>query len=391
MIIINITFSGDSLQVRDIMSKDIVYVSPEDSVSKIISLIEEYCFREILVLKDKKLEGIVYSKEISRKGIIDPTKAKVNIVMKSPPPALSPNQDIDEAASMIFKTGLRALPVVEKNKVIGVVSMHDIVEMAAKTKEFRQTTAESIMSASEIATEETDIGTARILMREKNISRIPVVDKNQKLAGVVTIFDLLKAVKPRERMDFYSMAAEKETTMDIPVSAVMNTLITTAERSTSLNEVVNLMRKDETDGIIVAENNSPIGVITEKDLLEVYASSLKKKGVYYQISGLTDEDDFAVETVDRMVRDTLQKMSKMFNPLFFFLHVKKYDKKGKAKYSIRTRFRTDKGVFVSKSYAWDIRDAVNDALAKLERIMIKEAETKRGHPHQILRFKKTNM
>lgn len=379
------------MQVKDVMSKDIVYVTPEDTVSKIISIIEEYCFREVLVLKDKKLEGIVYSKEISKKGIIDPSKAKVEVLMRSPPPALKLDQDVDEAAEMIFKTGLRALPVEEKDIVVGVVSIRDIIEMASKTNEFRQTVAESIMSVPETVLESTDIGNARLMMREKNVSRIPVVDKNQRLIGVVTIFDLLRAVKPRERMDFYSMAAEKETTMEIPISTVMNTLITTAERGTSLSEIVEMMRKDETDGIIVAENNSPVGVITEKDLLEVYASSLKKKGVYYQISGLSDEDDFAVETVDRMVRDTLQKMSKMFNPLFFFLHVKRYDKTGKVKYSIRTRFRTDKGVFVSKSYAWDIRDAVSDALGKLERIMIKESEYKRGHPHDISRFKKANM
>jgi len=126
-------------------------------------------------------------------------------------------------------------------------------------------------------------------------------------------------------------------------------------------------------------------------LLEVYISSLAKKGFYYQISGLTNEDDFILATVDRMTRDTLMKLSKIFNPQFFFLHVKKYDKKGKVKYSIRTRFKTDKGVFVSKSYAWDLRDAVNDALDKLEKIMIKNVESKRDKNKEMSRFKKMNM
>jgi ribosome-associated translation inhibitor RaiA len=78
-----------------------------------------------------------------------------------------------------------------------------------------------------------------------------------------------------------------------------------------------------------------------------------------------------------MINDTLKKMSKMFDPQFFFLHVKKYDKKGKVKYSIRTRFKTGSGTFVTKTYAWDLRDAVNDALNKLERIMKKDKETRR--------------
>jgi len=379
------------MKVKDIMSKDIIYLTPEDNVSKLISLIEEHNFREILVIEDEKLKGIVYSKEIAKKGITDPTKTKVNALIKSPPPVLSPDQNIDDAANLIFKTGLRALPVVEDNKVIGIVSLHDIVDVAAKAKVFRQTTAESIMSTPELIREDSDIGTARVLMREKNISRIPVLDRNQKLSGVVTIFDLLKAVKPRERISFYSMDPEKETTMEIPVSTVMNKMLTTASEKTSLNDIVNLIRKDETDGIIIVENNFPIGVITEKDLLEVYVSSLKKKGIYYQIIGLGDEDDFIVETIDRMIRDTLQKMSKIFEPQFFFLHIKRYDKTGKIKYSIRTRFRTNKKTFVSKSFAWDLREAVDKALDNLKRIMIKEKGEISSRSKEATRFKKLNM
>jgi len=376
--------------VEEIMSKDIVYVSPEDSVSKLISLIEKHCLREILVTDNKKLKGIVYSKDIAKKGIIDPSKNKVNNLMRFPPHTLSPDQDVNEAAKSIFKTGLRALPVVEKNKVVGIVSLHDIVDMATKTKNFRQTNAESIMILPEVTTGDTDIGAARMLMREKNISRIPIVDKNQKLSGIITIFDLLRAVKPRERMSFYSMAAEKETTMGIPISTVMNDTPTKVSRKTSLSEIVGLMRKDETDGVIVTENDFPVGIITEKDLLEVFISSLKQQGIYYQIIGLVDEDEFIVATVDRMIRDTLQKLSKMYNIQSFFLHVKRYDKTGKIKYSIRTRLLTDKGIFVSKSHEWDLRSAVDRSLEHLQRITIKRKQLKNDKNKEMLRFKKLN-
>jgi hypothetical protein len=179
--------------------------------------------------------------------------------------------------------------------------------------------------------------------------------------------------------------------MGIPISTIMNTAPVTVESSVTLNEIVKLMQEKKTDGVIVVEDSRPVGVVTEKDLLEVYISTLGKKGFYYQTSGLANEDEFIVSTVDRMIRDTLQKLSKIFNPQFFFLHVKKYDKKGRVKYSIRTRFKTDKGIFVSKSYAWDLRDAVNDALDKLEKIMIKDVEIKRDKSKEMSRFKKLNM
>jgi len=215
-----------------------------------------------------------------------------------------------------------------------------------------------------------------------------VIGENKKLSGIVTIFDLLKAVKPRERMGFYSMAAEKATIMGIPVSTITNRKPVTIDRKNSLNEIVNLINKYNIDGVVVAEGGYPIGIVTEKDLLEVYVSSLKQKGVFYQISGLKDEDDFVVGTVDRMIRSSLQKLSRIIRPEFFFLHVKRYDKKGKVKYSIRTRFKTGKGIFVSKSYAWDLREAVDKAMDRLERIIIKERKYKRDKVKDMSRFKK---
>ena len=374
--------------VKEIMSKDVIYLSPEDNVSELISLVEKHNIREVPIIENKKLKGIVYSKDIAKKGITSPQKTKLMKVVRSHPATSSPNQDINEAAKLILKTGLIGLPVIEKDKVVGIISMHDIINFASKTKQFRQTKAEQIMSIPETITDNTDIGKARLLMREKNISRLPVIDENKKLSGIITIFDLLKAVKPRERMGFYSMAAEKETIMGVPVSTIVNTKPLTVDRNNSLNEIVNLINEHRTDGVVVIEDGYPIGVVTEKDLLEVYVSSLKRKGVFYQISGLKDEDDFIIETIDRMIRDSLQKLSRIIKPEFFFLHVKRYDKKGRVKYSIRTRFKAEKGIFVSKSYAWDLREAVDKAMDKLERIILKERDYKKDKVKEMLRFKK---
>lgn len=374
--------------VKDLMSKKIIYLSPEDTVSKFISLMESRKIHQIPVIEKKRLKGILYYKDITKKTVLDPSKTKLKTIMRFPSPTVSPDQDVSDAAKLIFKTGLRALPVVEKNKVVGIISIHDIVDSISKSKSFRQTLAETIMSIPDVITEDTDIGKVRVLMREKNISRIPVIDGDQRIKGIVTTLDLLKSIKPRERMSWYSMAAEKYRIMDIPVSTVMDRKLITVDKKTSLTEIAGLMSRYKKDGVIVIEDEIPVGVVTTKDLLEIYISGLKRRGVYYQIIGLTDEDEFVVETVDRMVRDTIEKMSRIFKPQFFFLHLKRYDKNGKIKYSIRTRFNTNKGIFISKAYAWDLRDAVDEALTKLERIMKKEKITIRDKLREKLRLKK---
>lgn len=359
--------------VKDIMSKDIVSLSPDEPVSKFISLMERLHIHEVLIIDNaKRLLGVADYKSLVTTGITDPTSIRLKKLVQPLPQLISPEDDISDAADLIFKTGFRAVPVVKNKKVVGIVSVFDIINNIIKTKQFRQTGAEALMSPVLTVTKDDDIGKARVLMRERNLSRLPVVNSDGKLIGVVAVFDLLKAIKPRERMGWYSMAAEKKRIMGISVSTVMNCDPITTDRSASLNEIGNLMTKYKTSGIIITDDSKPIGIITLKDLLEVYIAGMQQKGVYYQIIGIENEDEFILDTVDRMIRDTIQKLSFIYPPQFFFVHVKKYQKEGAVmKYSIRTRLKTDRGVFISRGCKWDLRDAVGDALDHLEHAMIK--------------------
>ena len=109
--------------VKDIMTKKFISINPEANLTKLISLIEKYHFRQILVCVRKKLKGIVYTKELAKKRISNPERTKVSSIMNFPPPTLSPESKINEAAKLILKTGLRALPVIENKKLVGIVSM----------------------------------------------------------------------------------------------------------------------------------------------------------------------------------------------------------------------------------------------------------------------------
>ncbi len=90
-----------------------------------------------------------------------------------------------------------------------------------------------------------------------------------------------------------------------------------------------------------------------------------------------------------MVRDTLQRLSEVYKPISFFVHVKKYERGGsRRKYSVRVRLRTNKGMFISKSSKWDIRDAVGEALDRLELILFKKKSTIKDRIRRSLRIRK---
>lgn len=362
--------------VRDVMSKNVLALGPKDTVSKFIGLMEQHHIHEVPIVDGKKFLGIVHYKTIASKRFSDPSKEKLEPLVTRIQ-ALNEDNTLEEAADIIFQAGFRAVPVCSGGNISGIISVFDLLNAFSKQQEFRETSAEEIMSASEVIGIDSDIGKARVIMRDKNISRLPVIDAEGKLRGVVATFDLLKAVKPSERMNWYSMAAEKETIMGVQISTIMNDEPLTAEKQTKLSNIAGMMVKYKNSGAVIVEDDAPVGVVTTRDLLEFYLSKRQKKGAYVQITGLGKEDPLIAATTDRMIRDSLQKISSFLSVQFLFMHTKKYDKGGKIKYSVRCRLMTGKGIFISRSMGWDLRDAAGQALDELEKIVIKDKERKR--------------
>lgn len=365
--------------VSDIMTRKVLSVKPQDTITRFISLMERDHIHEAPVIENKRLKGMVRFDTLVSKGITNPSKQRIRSIMDFPPPTLKPDQDVSEAAEALFKTGLRALPVLDGKKVIGLVAIWDVLDVAGATKTFRQTTSGAVMSVAEVIGEDSDIGTARVIMRERGISRLPVVDAGGKLVGILGTMDLIKAMKrPREKMGWYGMAAEMERLVSLPISNVMNSHPPTVRNTESLTDVVRKMNRHKCSGVTVIENGVPIGVVTIKDLLEVYVAGLAQKGIYYHAIGLEGEDEFMIDTIHRMIGDTFQKVAYMVPIQFAISHFKKHAVGGlKSKWSVRIRVMTDKGVFMSKAWAWDPRDAARKALDHLERGLIKWKETKR--------------
>lgn len=365
--------------VKDIMSKNINCLSPEDTVSKFVSFVQENNIQSVLLMDNKKLEGVLDIKQLMRKGITDPSKFKLKNLIKGKAPSLSPEDDFEKAAKLLLESDLRELPVYDGKGVIGTLSISDLVENVTSSKQFRQTTAGTIMSQIESVNQDDDIGKVRQMMREKNISRIPVTDKDGNLTGIVTTLDLLKSMKPRERMDFYSMAAEMEQVMRMPVSIVMDKKVFTANSEDNLQDIYKIMKRNKRASVVISKNNKPEGIIVLKDLLEFYLGSLKGNEITYQMIGIKDESDYVVKSVERSVQDTIKKLSTVYDPQFLFIHVKKHETgiKSRVKYSIRVRFGTGKGIFMTQACDWDLVAAVGDAMNKLEKVMFRSKDMAR--------------
>lgn len=137
---------------------------------------------------------------------------KAKDIMTREVATVQPGATIREAADLMRKHNVGAIPVCDGNSVVGIVTDRDIViRSVAEGSDPRTTPVSSIMTTNVVTvTPEADIEEVGAKMSQKQIRRVPVTDGNG-LVGIVSLGDL--AVDRRSDME----ASEALTEISRPV------------------------------------------------------------------------------------------------------------------------------------------------------------------------------
>ena len=118
-------------QCIDQKTNTIFSVRSSDSVEVALLLMRDNRVRSVLVIDDGILVGIVSQGDCAIKVLLPNSNAKQTVVSKimtAKPLTISLTNSLEECMAIMVHKHIRHLPVVEKNKVIGVISVGDIVK-----------------------------------------------------------------------------------------------------------------------------------------------------------------------------------------------------------------------------------------------------------------------
>ncbi|WP_019244022.1 MULTISPECIES: CBS domain-containing protein [Bacillus] len=114
--------------VKDVMTTNIHYCTPLDNVYEVAVLMKDYGIGVVPICEEGILLGMITDRDIAIRGVGSkrPGSTKVTDIMSENLVTISPNTSIDEAAEIMSDEQIRRLPVVEGNRLVGMVSLGDL-------------------------------------------------------------------------------------------------------------------------------------------------------------------------------------------------------------------------------------------------------------------------
>jgi len=119
--------------IREVLKRkgqDVWSIAPDSTVYKAIEIMADKRIGALLVLEGEKLAGIVSERDYARKVILKGRSEKqtqVREIMTSPVISVEPHQTVDECMRIMTDNRVRHLPVLENDKVVGILSIGDLV------------------------------------------------------------------------------------------------------------------------------------------------------------------------------------------------------------------------------------------------------------------------
>ena len=114
-------------------------IAPDGKLSEAVSVMAEHNMGSLVVMDKGRMVGILTFRELLRaldKGRGALGEASVGDIMEHDPVIASPGMDVNDLRRTMIDSGARYLPVMERDKLIGVISFRDVAKAVLEEQDF---------------------------------------------------------------------------------------------------------------------------------------------------------------------------------------------------------------------------------------------------------------
>ena len=259
----------------------VTIVAPAAESERILAKAEEMVTDGIVTVQD--LNVISYK----TRGLLMPRQTRVRDIMTPAPKKVSLDTPLDEVARLLLSSTFTGLPVVDDGeRPLGVISQGDLIYKAgmpvrlgllAETDQDKMNSvlealkprkAREIMTQPAVTIEQDKLATQAVnLMLKKQVKRLPVVDADGKLVGVLSRVDVFHTIL-RECPDWQAFQ-KQQVAVDLRfVSDILRRDTSAVLSDTPVEEVMRIIACNDIQRVCVVDKEGRfLGLISDRDLL----------------------------------------------------------------------------------------------------------------------------
>ena len=247
-------------QVRDIMSQEVVTISPNVMMDEAARIMGEKHIGSLIVMRKEKPIGIITERDLLSTILArgrEPEEVEVSSIMSTPLIKIIPTASIKEAAQTMTKKRGR-LTVFEDGKLVGIVTASDLVRTLPDAPETMLEVVDFMTKMVVTADEKATVASVAKIMGEKRIGSV-IITSQEKPMGIFTERDLL------------SSFLAKDKPLSIEVGEVASSPLLVAPSWISVHHAAHIMTSKHIRRLPIIEKEKLIGIITARDLVEAYS------------------------------------------------------------------------------------------------------------------------
>lgn len=273
------------------MTSDVVHVEIPGNRDDVLKILKRTGISGVPVIKSKKLVGIITRKDLLQK----PEETQLGLLMTAKPVTISPDAEISEAARLLVTRKIRRLPVVDNGKLVGLLSVADLIHAIAQMK-IKEEIKDAYMSQTFALWEETPLPVVGRVMEISGVDAIPILDAESRLQGIISERDLIRSSSIEDSVgvsDFSNGTDDDEWTWesirdmhtlsysiskvqlpDRPVKTAMVKNVVAVPQNAEVSECALKMRRARVDQLPVINGDKRlVAMLYDRELLKVLCRS----------------------------------------------------------------------------------------------------------------------